>query len=119
MSLKSPSGNGATLWFFQRISGLVLVLMLAKHFFVQHFSGTPTSGAIDFATVTARFQDPLYAAFSLMFLVMAVAHGLNGVWMVTEDYLHKPWQRLTVWSLLMLAGLGMIALAVVTTLSVA
>jgi succinate dehydrogenase / fumarate reductase, membrane anchor subunit len=118
MTLKNPAGSGGALWFFQRISGLVLVLMLAKHFVVQHFLGTPTSGGLDFVTVSARFENPLYAAFNLMFLAMAAIHGLNGVWMVTEDYLHKPWQRMCVWSLLVLAGLGMVALAIVTTLSV-
>ncbi len=116
--MKHPGGKGSILWFFQRISGLVLVLMLAKHFIVQHFLGTPTSGGLDFATVSARFENPLYATFNLMFLALAAIHGLNGVWMVTEDYLHKPWQRMTVWSLLVLAGLGMFALAIVTMLSV-
>ncbi len=118
MSLRHPSGSGGAWWFFQRISGLALVLMLAKHFVIQHFLGTPTSAGLDYVSVAARFENPLYATFSLLFMVMAVVHGLNGVWMVSEDYLHKSWQRMTVWSLLMFGGLGMFALATVTILSV-
>ncbi len=114
MSLRHPGGSGALPWFLQRLTGVVLVLLLAAHFAVQHFFGTPSSGVLDYVTVSARFANPLYAAFDLAFVVLALVHGLNGVWMVTEDFFHKPWQRLVIWSTLTTLGVVLFALAVVT-----
>jgi len=119
MSLRHPAGSGALLWFSQRVTGVVLVLLLAIHFALQHFLGTPSSGVLDYATVSARFANPLYVAFDLVFVVLALAHGLNGVWMVTEDFFHKPWQRLVIWSTLATVGVVLLALAVVTVVPLA
>jgi succinate dehydrogenase / fumarate reductase membrane anchor subunit len=119
MSLRHPSGSGALLWFSQRLTGLLLVLLLGFHFAIQHFWGTPTSGVLDYATVSARFADPLYVAFGLVFALLALLHALNGVWMVTEDYFHARWQRLAVWSTLATVGVALFALAVATLVPLA
>jgi succinate dehydrogenase / fumarate reductase membrane anchor subunit len=118
MSLRHPSGSGATLWFLQRITGVVLVLALAFHFGIQHFWGTPTSGVLDYATVAARFASPFYKAFGLIFVVLCIVHGLNGVWMVTEDFFHKRWQRLAIWSTLATLALVLLTLAIATLVPV-
>jgi succinate dehydrogenase / fumarate reductase membrane anchor subunit len=116
MSLRHPAGSGAILWFSQRLTGVVLVLLLGLHFAIQHFLDTPSSGVLDYATVTSRFANPWYKTLDLVFVVLALAHGLNGVWMVTEDFFHKPWQRLVIWSTLATVGVALFALAVVTVL---
>lgn len=116
MSQRHPAGSGAILWFSQRLTGVVLVLLLGLHFAIQHFLDTPSSGVLDYATVTSRFANPWYKTLDLVFVVLALSHGLNGVWMVTEDFFHKPWQRLVIWSTLATVGVALFALAVVTVL---
>jgi succinate dehydrogenase / fumarate reductase membrane anchor subunit len=111
MTLKHPGGSGAGVWFFQRISGVVLLLLLGLHFLVQHFTG---GGDVTRMGVLARLASPWWLWFDVFFAALALYHGLNGVWMVTEDYLHKNWQRLLIWAGLVTMGLGLFALAVIT-----
>lgn len=116
MSLKTPRGTGAVMWFFQRLSGVALVVMLGLHFVAQHFVTNTPDGVVTFQTVTARLSDPLYKAFGLVLLLLSVIHALNGVWMVTEDYVHTGWKRMIIWSALVMLGVGLFAIAAATIL---
>jgi len=113
MTLKHPGGSGAGVWFFQRVTGVALVLLLGLHFVLQHFM---SGGDVTRMGVLARLSSPWWLWFDVVFAALALYHGLNGVWMVTEDYLHRNWQRVAVWSLLVTAGVGLFALAVITLL---
>lgn len=104
------SGTG---WFiFQRASGVMLVILFALHFGLMHFSG----GGLDYTAISARLSGNLYRAVDLAFLVLALAHGLFGTWMVAGDYLHRPWLRLMALILCAGAGLGLALLGAITIL---
>jgi len=113
MEKRTYNSGGKFLWFFQRISGFVLLLLLLLHIYLAHF--TFQSGAPTFAEVMNRLGDQYWKLFDLFFLYLALFHGLNGFWTVVTDYFHKPLVKLTFFSLIVLCGL---ALAIFGTLTV-
>ncbi len=96
--------GGAFGWFFQRISGAFLLFALLVHFWVLHFYA-PAHGEITFDTVMSRLNHPLWRAFDMLFLVMALYHGLNGIMLVVHDYIRSSGFRI-----LIVAGLWTAAL---------
>ncbi|OGP61537.1 MAG: succinate dehydrogenase, hydrophobic membrane anchor protein [Deltaproteobacteria bacterium RBG_13_61_14] len=98
-------------WFFQRISGLALVVLLLLHFLVMHFFGD-----LSFQHVTSRINMPLWKVIDLSFLILALGHGLYGVWIVSGDYLHQAWMRMLVFLAVSLGGLGLLVVGLVTLL---
>jgi succinate dehydrogenase / fumarate reductase, membrane anchor subunit len=98
-------------WFFQRLSGVGLVALLLLHFLVMHFFGD-----LSFAHVTGRIAMPLWKVIDILFLVLALGHGLYGIWIVTGDYLHLAWARILVFGGISLGGLGLLTVGLVTLL---
>ncbi len=83
------SGKGGDLsWLLQRVSGVALLILLLGHFFIEHFAGVP----VDYQHVAARLASPLWKAFDLTFVVFALYHGINGIFMNIEDYVHSGWR---------------------------
>lgn len=77
--------SGAFDWYFQRISGIVLVIGLFVHFIVLHFMTEPP---LNYAKVMERLSSPVWKTFDVAFLVFAVYHALNGFKMIIDDYVH-------------------------------
>lgn len=74
-------------WWMQRISGALLVMLLAAHFWVEHFmSAELRRGDLSFAAIHARIANPLWQAIDIAFLLVALWHGLNGLRNVVLDY---------------------------------
>ena len=70
-------------WSLQSWTGVLLVIILLVHFYVLHFV---TRGAqVTFATVAARLDAPIWRAIDIVFVFLAVYHGLNGLRMVVLD----------------------------------
>ncbi len=80
--------SGDLSWLLQRVSGIALLFLLLGHFFIEHFTGVP----VDYKHVAARLADPLWKTFDLTFVVFALYHGINGIFMNIEDYLHSGWR---------------------------
>jgi succinate dehydrogenase hydrophobic anchor subunit len=47
-------------------------------------------------------------------LVLALFHGLNGGWTILEDYLEKGWLRVTLFGVILVAGLSLLVLGTLT-----
>jgi len=72
-------------WLFQRITAILLVVLLAIHIITLHFSHQE----FNFKSVVERIQSNYsWVIFYGLFLVVGLWHGLNGVYQVIEDY--KP-----------------------------
>jgi succinate dehydrogenase / fumarate reductase membrane anchor subunit len=97
------SGSGSFSWVVQRITGIVLVVVLIGHYILMHYN--PESGHTYDAVLT-RMQSNWYRVLDLTFVVLAMYHGLNGVWSIFRDYKLKAWQTITVISLLIIFGLA-------------
>jgi succinate dehydrogenase / fumarate reductase membrane anchor subunit len=97
------SGSGSFSWIFQRITGIILVVVLIGHYILMHYN--PESGHT-YDAVLARMQSSWYRVLDLTFVVLALYHGLNGVWSIFRDYKLKQWQTITVLSVLIVFGLA-------------
>ncbi len=77
-------------WFIQRVTGVLLVAGLLVHFIIMHYSGPEQ---ITYAYVMARFSNPFWKLFDLLFLLSVIYHGFNGVWGIVLEYVSSAQLR--------------------------
>ena len=114
-STTKPSG-GFELWswLFMRISGLVLLGLALGHLVIMHLINTVD--VIDYDFVAGRYAGWFWRGYDLTMLVLAMLHGLNGVRILIDDYVHPPrWRRFAIGALYLIGGvfLGIGVVAVV------
>lgn len=80
------SGFERFMWYFMRISGLLLVLLALGHMFIMHVLVQLAGGEIDFAFVSSRWGTPFWRIYDLILLLLAMVHGVNGARIVITDY---------------------------------
>lgn len=76
-------------WMYMRASGVVLVVLIFGHLFVNLFLGEGIK-AIDFAFVGGKWSDPFWQVWDLLMLWLALIHGTNGMRTLVNDYTSKP-----------------------------
>ncbi|MBU1205433.1 MAG: succinate dehydrogenase, hydrophobic membrane anchor protein [Proteobacteria bacterium] len=106
--------SGALRWLLQRISGIALLVVLLVHFGVTHYF---PGGDVTYQKVVLRLSQPFWKFLNLTFLVLCLYHGLNGGLSILEDYLEKGWSRVTLFSVLLIGGLALLALGTLTILA--
>lgn len=82
-------------WIYMRVSGVVLVVLIFGHLFVNLVAGEGVS-AIDFAFVAGKWADPFFIVADTLLLWLALIHGANGMRTIINDYASR---RLRVWLL--------------------
>ncbi len=97
----SPSRTHAERWswLFMRLSGVVLIVLVATHLIVNLMTGDGIS-AIDFAFVAGKWANPLWQWWDATMLVLAMIHGSNGIRVLINDYARTGWLRKTLKSAL-------------------
>jgi succinate dehydrogenase / fumarate reductase, membrane anchor subunit len=78
-------------WFFMRISGLILVFLALIHFSIMHITNDVTHTDYDF--VANRWQNPLWRIYDWALLALGLMHGVNGLRVITDDYVRRPRKR--------------------------
>jgi succinate dehydrogenase / fumarate reductase membrane anchor subunit len=78
-------------WFFMRISGLILVFLALIHFTIMHITNDVTH--TDAVFVAHRWANPLWRVYDWALLALGLMHGVNGLRMVTDDYVRAPRKR--------------------------
>jgi succinate dehydrogenase / fumarate reductase, membrane anchor subunit len=74
-------------WYLQRITGALLLVLLAAHFWVEHFMTAELQhGNLTYAAILGRISNPLWQAIDISFLLVALYHGLNGLRNIVLDY---------------------------------
>lgn len=96
-------------WLFMRASGVVLVVLIFGHLFVNLMQGDGVK-SIDFGFVAGKWASPLWQVWDLLMLWLAMIHGTNGVRTVINDYAEKDRTRLVLKSLLYLAFVVVVVL---------
>ena len=74
-------------WYLQRITGALLIVLLAAHFWVEHFmSAELRRGDLSYEAILARIANPVWQFIDIAFLLVALYHGLNGLRNIILDY---------------------------------
>jgi succinate dehydrogenase / fumarate reductase membrane anchor subunit len=86
---RQPSSFEIWSWFFMRISGLILLFLVLIHIYVMHLVGEGVD-QVDFAFVSRRWDNVGWKTFDWLMLFLALLHGVNGLRIVVNDYVHRP-----------------------------
>jgi succinate dehydrogenase / fumarate reductase membrane anchor subunit len=76
-------------WIYMRASGIVLLVLIFGHLFVNLFAGEGVK-AIDFAFVAGKLADPFWMIWDTLLLWLALIHGANGMRTIVNDYANGP-----------------------------
>jgi succinate dehydrogenase / fumarate reductase membrane anchor subunit len=89
-----PASGGMELWtwFFMRISGIVLVILVLGHFTIVHILGEGVD-RVNFAFVSGRWSSPFWQTWDWTMLFLGLLHGANGMKVVIEDYVRRDGAR--------------------------
>jgi succinate dehydrogenase / fumarate reductase membrane anchor subunit len=79
-------------WIYMRVSGVVLVVLIFGHLFMNLIVGDGVS-AIDFAFVGGKWADPFWQWWDVAMLWLALIHGGNGMRTLVNDYAVQPLTR--------------------------
>ncbi len=82
-------------WLFMRISGLVLLVLAVGHVLIMHVVGNGV-GRVNFAFVAVRWQHPFWRTWDWALLVLALIHGINGLRVITLDYVRPAGARFAI-----------------------
>ncbi|MGG5171924.1 succinate dehydrogenase hydrophobic membrane anchor subunit [Pseudarthrobacter sp. J1738] len=80
-------------WLFMRLSGVLLVVLIFGHLFVNLMVGEGIH-AINFGFVAGKWADPFWQFWDLAMLWLAMLHGTNGVRTIINDYAEKDATRI-------------------------
>ena len=80
-------------WLFMRISGIVLLVLAVGHTLIMHV----VDGGVDRVNssfIAERWGSPFWRTWDWALLVLALIHGVNGLRVITLDYVRPPGVRL-------------------------
>jgi len=77
------------MWYFTRISGLLLVILAMGHMLIMHVLVQLTGQEINYLFVTSRWGTPFWRIYDLLLLVLALVHGVNGARIIIGDYVER------------------------------
>jgi succinate dehydrogenase / fumarate reductase, membrane anchor subunit len=98
-------GAEAWLWFFMRVSGLVLLFLALLHFAITHILNDVVE--TDAAFVARRWDNPMWRLFDWALLALALGHGLTGLRYIIDDYVRVPAKRALVKAVLYTVTAGL------------
>lgn len=108
----TQSGFELWMWYFMRISGLLLVLMALGHMFIMHILVEISGQEIDFAFVTSRWGTPFWRIYDLLLLLLALIHGVNGGRVIVGDYLRRGGWRTALLTGLYVTGFVLLVIGI-------
>ncbi|MFK0403852.1 succinate dehydrogenase hydrophobic membrane anchor subunit [Microbacterium sp. NPDC090225] len=92
-------------WIFMRASGLVLVVLIFGHLFINLMVGEGIH-ALDFAFIAGKFATPFWQWWDVLMLWLALIHGANGMRTIVNDYVtNNTARKALIWALGLAAGL--------------
>lgn len=108
-------GADRIVWYFLRVSGLLLVGLAGGHLFITHYLNVPSETTFEF--VANRWANPLWRTFDWLLLMSALWHGVLGLRYSVQDYLRRPGLRVLGHSIIWVLGFLFMALGTVTVFS--
>jgi len=89
-------------WLFMRGSGVLLVVLVFGHLFVNLITGEGIH-QVDFGFVAGKWANPFWQVWDLAMLWLAMLHGGNGLRTIINDYATRPNARFALKTLLYFA----------------
>jgi succinate dehydrogenase / fumarate reductase membrane anchor subunit len=77
------------MWYFTRISGLLLVVLAMGHMGIMHVLVQLTGQEISFAFVLERWGNPFWRIYDLLLLLLALTHGVNGASFIIGVFIER------------------------------
>ncbi|MDJ0396231.1 succinate dehydrogenase [Rhodococcus sp. G-MC3] len=100
-------------WLFMRLSGVVLLVLVLVHVYVNVVAGDGVF-KVDFAFVAGKWASPFWQLWDFLILLLAVLHGTNGVRIIISDYAIRPMLRFWLTALVTAAAVLMLAAGTLT-----
>ncbi len=100
------AGEGGEHWIGERVSSIALLLL--GTWLIASLLMLP---ALDHPTVTEWLRQPLGAVPMALFVITAFRHGLDGMKVVVDDYVHEPGDNFALNTLLLFLAVGGAALS--------
>jgi succinate dehydrogenase / fumarate reductase, membrane anchor subunit len=80
------------LWYWMRISGLLLVFLALFHLWLNHIQ--TEVGTLSYDLVVGRLSRwPILRVLDFLLLFFGLSHGVNGLKNVIDDRVHEPGKR--------------------------
>lgn len=109
----SPHPGQVWSWFFIRISGLLMVVLVLVHMAIMHVLGGGVE-KVDFNFVAGRLAGPFWRTFDWFLLVLALVHGGLGARIVILDHVRPiKWKRLATTALYLVTAFMLVVGTVV------
>lgn len=81
--MEKPSKQSARAWYFQRITGILLVVFAVGHYVMVHWN---ESSGHSFDISVQRLSNPIFVFLYIGFIVLGMYHGVQGVWNIIRDF---------------------------------
>jgi succinate dehydrogenase / fumarate reductase, membrane anchor subunit len=88
-----PGGSNFELWswYFFRVSGLLLIFLALGHVLIMHIINNVD--VINYAFVADRWRTVGWRICDWLLLSLALTHGMNGLRVIVDDYVHAQGKR--------------------------
>jgi succinate dehydrogenase / fumarate reductase, membrane anchor subunit len=104
MTRTAARPQGVWAWILQRITAVLLVVLLGTHIAILHY--VPANLNINFIGVAARLKSVLYLVVDSGLLGVGLYHALNGVRNVLFDYIIGDGARRALNIVMWIAGIA-------------
>jgi succinate dehydrogenase / fumarate reductase membrane anchor subunit len=102
-------------WYFFRVSGIALIFLALIHLFLNHVA-TDVS-CTSYQLVQIRYANPFWRLYDWLLLTLALLHGMNGLRIVIDDYVHSRGWRLSLQSTTAIVTLVFFLLGTITLIT--
>jgi succinate dehydrogenase membrane anchor subunit len=111
---RQPPRKGGEFWWwlFMRVSGILLLVLAVGHVLIMHVIGGGVD-RVNFGFVAVRWQNPFWQSWDWLMLSLALVHGVNGLRVITLDYVRRPGVRTAVNAVWLVTGAVLFALGTV------
>ena len=99
-------------WLFMRLSGVALLFLAVGHVLIMHVVGEGVD-RVDFGFVALRWQSAFWRTWDWLMLSLALVHGVNGLRVVTLDYVRRDGLRVAINGLWAITGIALFALGTI------
>ncbi len=113
---KPASGGFETFsWYFFRASGILLIFLVIIHLIIMHAANDVK--ATTYVFVSQRYANPFWRLYDWLLLTLSLLHGMNGLRIVIDDYVHGRGARLAALSIAGVLTIAFLMLGTITLIA--